>query len=95
MYDLNFLFFQTYYESPEVKLHQNRNSFKLPVSEDVLKIVRNNFSREIEFYEFCKQRLQKQFEEIWSLQAEETSLKMSQINFIIYFFVGVLKKNLI
>ncbi|XP_032520680.1 heparan sulfate 2-O-sulfotransferase pipe isoform X1 [Danaus plexippus] len=35
----------------------NRNHFKLPVSEAVKQIVRANFTREIEFYEFCKQRL--------------------------------------
>ncbi|CAG9088257.1 unnamed protein product [Plutella xylostella] len=35
----------------------NRNAFKPPVSEAVKDIVRANFTREIEFYEFCKQRL--------------------------------------
>lgn len=35
----------------------NRNAFKPPVSEVVKEIVRANFTREIEFYEFCKQRL--------------------------------------
>ncbi|XP_013171987.1 PREDICTED: heparan sulfate 2-O-sulfotransferase pipe [Papilio xuthus] len=35
----------------------NRNAFKPPVSEAVKQIVRANFTREIEFYEFCKQRL--------------------------------------
>ncbi|XP_050675211.1 heparan sulfate 2-O-sulfotransferase pipe isoform X1 [Leptidea sinapis] len=35
----------------------NRNAFKPPVSEEVKNIVRANFTREIEFYEFCKQRL--------------------------------------
>uniref|UniRef100_A0A1B0CBD4 Putative heparan sulfate 2-o-sulfotransferase pipe n=1 Tax=Lutzomyia longipalpis TaxID=7200 RepID=A0A1B0CBD4_LUTLO len=39
----------------------NRNSFKPPVSEEVKDIVRRNFTREIEFYQFCKQRLHKQF----------------------------------
>ncbi|XP_049873959.1 heparan sulfate 2-O-sulfotransferase pipe [Pectinophora gossypiella] len=35
----------------------NRNTFKPPVSEAVKQMVRANFTREIEFYEFCKQRL--------------------------------------
>lgn len=35
----------------------NRNAFKPPVSEAVKQIVRANFTREIEFYEFCRQRL--------------------------------------
>nr|XP_034831326.1 heparan sulfate 2-O-sulfotransferase pipe [Maniola hyperantus] len=38
----------------------NRNAFKPPVSEAVKQIVRANFTREIEFYEFCKQRLHMQ-----------------------------------
>lgn len=39
----------------------NRNTFKPPVDEDVKDIVRKNFTKEIEFYEFCKQRMHKQF----------------------------------
>lgn len=39
----------------------NRNAFKPPVSEYVKEIVRRNFSREVEFYEFCKNRLHKQY----------------------------------
>lgn len=39
----------------------NRNAFKPPVSEYVKDIVRRNFSREVEFYEFCKDRLYKQY----------------------------------
>ncbi|KAI8426164.1 hypothetical protein MSG28_005106 [Choristoneura fumiferana] len=38
----------------------NRNEFKPAVSEAVKQIVRANFTREIEFYEFCKQRLHMQ-----------------------------------
>lgn len=39
----------------------NKNSFKPSVSEHVKDIVRQNFTREIEFYEFCRQRLHKQY----------------------------------
>lgn len=39
----------------------NRNAFKPPVSDYVKDIVRRNFSREMEFYEFCKDRLYKQY----------------------------------
>lgn len=39
----------------------NTNMFKPPVSELVKDIVRKNFTREIEFYEFCRQRLYKQY----------------------------------
>lgn len=38
----------------------NRNTFKPPVSEEIKDIVRRNFTKEIEFYQFCKQRLHKQ-----------------------------------
>lgn len=39
----------------------NRNLFKPPVSEEVKNVVRQNFTKEIEFYQFCKQRLHKQY----------------------------------
>ncbi|KAG8041007.1 hypothetical protein G9C98_001995 [Cotesia typhae] len=38
----------------------NRNSFKPPVSEAIKEMVRKNFTREIEFYQFCRQRLHRQ-----------------------------------
>lgn len=38
----------------------NRNLFKPPVSEEVKDIVRANFTREVEFYQFCRQRLHRQ-----------------------------------
>jgi len=39
----------------------NRNIYKPPVAEETKNIVRKNFTREIEFFEFCKQRLHKQY----------------------------------
>lgn len=39
----------------------NRNFFKPPVSEEVKNLVRNNFTREVEFYQFCRQRLHMQY----------------------------------
>ncbi|XP_028134157.1 heparan sulfate 2-O-sulfotransferase pipe [Diabrotica virgifera virgifera] len=39
----------------------NKNNFKPPVSEEIKELVRKNFTKEIEFYEFCKQRLHKQY----------------------------------
>ncbi len=53
-----------YGEAKEVKKFRNRNAFKVPVSDEVMEIVRANFTREIEFYEFCKQRLENQFKQI-------------------------------
>lgn len=39
----------------------NKNIYKPKVEERVKDIVRKNFTREIEFYEFCRQRLYKQY----------------------------------
>lgn len=39
----------------------NKNNFKPPVTEEVKNIVRQNFTREIEFFKFCKERLQRQY----------------------------------
>lgn len=39
----------------------NKNNFKPPVTEEVKQLLRQNFSREIDFYKYCKQRLQTQF----------------------------------
>ena len=40
------------------------NKFKPSVSEEIKAMVRANFSREFEFYDFCKQRLFKQYDSI-------------------------------
>lgn len=53
------LFFNSNAASESVRI--NRNAFKPPVSDYVKDIVRRNFSREMEFYEFCKDRLYKQY----------------------------------
>ena len=39
----------------------NKNIFKPKVSEIAKELVRRNMTRETEFYEFCKQRLHKQY----------------------------------
>lgn len=39
----------------------NKNNFKPTVAEEIKDIVRRNFTREIEFYQFCKQRLHNQY----------------------------------
>lgn len=45
----------------DMGLHKvNQNAFKPTVSETVKDIVRKNFTREIEFYQFCRQRLYRQ-----------------------------------
>ncbi|XP_061715038.1 heparan sulfate 2-O-sulfotransferase pipe isoform X3 [Cydia pomonella] len=53
----------------------NRNAFKPPVSEAVKNMVRANFTREIEFYEFCKQRLHLQLK---ALREPGVTLPVSQ-----------------
>ena len=57
------IFLQLYYKSKGVKKFKNRNAFKLPVSDEVKQLLQANFTREIEFYDFCKQRLFSQYEE--------------------------------
>ncbi|TRY77290.1 hypothetical protein TCAL_00102 [Tigriopus californicus] len=51
-----------YNSNREIKRKQMKNAYKLPVSDQVMDLVRQNFTREIEFYEFCQQRLQHQLE---------------------------------
>ncbi|XP_004526814.2 heparan sulfate 2-O-sulfotransferase pipe isoform X1 [Ceratitis capitata] len=50
-----------YQSSAEYLTKINKNNFKPPVSEKVKDIVRHNFTNEIEFYQFCLQRLHKQY----------------------------------
>ncbi|EDW35290.1 GL20909 [Drosophila persimilis] len=50
-----------YATSAEYLTKINKNNFKPPVSESVKDIVRRNFTNEIEFYQFCRQRLHKQY----------------------------------
>ena len=49
--------------SDEVQIFSriNRNIYKPPVAEATKEIVRKNFTRELEFFDFCKQRLHKQY----------------------------------
>lgn len=51
-----------YHDHAEIKRKQIRNAYKLPVSSKVWDLVAKNFTREIEFYEFVKQRLDQQFD---------------------------------
>lgn len=41
--------------------HVNKNIYKPPTPEYIRHILTHNFTMEIEFYEYCKQRLYKQF----------------------------------
>ncbi|KYN02775.1 Heparan sulfate 2-O-sulfotransferase pipe [Cyphomyrmex costatus] len=50
-----------YYDQVNSFMRINRNFFKPPVSEEVKNLVRSNFTREVEFYQFCKQRLYRQY----------------------------------
>ena len=63
----NILFcFQSFYVpyvSDEVQIFSkiNRNIYKPTTAEATKDIVRKNFTRELEFFDFCKQRLHKQY----------------------------------
>merc|ERR1712213_135400 len=48
---------EAYYKSNYVISGRHQNSFRKPVKEETIKLIRQNFTREIEFYDFCKQRL--------------------------------------
>ena len=48
----------------DVEIEANANHFKPDVAEDIKELVRRNFTYEIKFYEFCKERLQKQLSEL-------------------------------
>jgi len=50
-----------YYNEVQVFSKINRNIYKPPVAEATKDIVRKNFTRELEFFDFCKQRLHKQY----------------------------------
>lgn len=41
--------------------NQNKNNFKPKISEEVKRLIRQNFTKEYEFYKFCKHKLQSQF----------------------------------
>lgn len=42
-------------------VNQNRNKRKPKIYDDVKAMIRKNFTEEIDFYNFCKQRLYKQY----------------------------------
>ena len=48
----------------DVEIERNSNHFKPEVAEETKELVRRNFTYEIKFYEFCKERLQKQLSEL-------------------------------
>lgn len=50
-----------YHENEEIRKKEMRNAYKLPVSDEVLDMVTRNFTREIEFYEFIRGRLDAQY----------------------------------
>ncbi|KAJ9583307.1 hypothetical protein L9F63_022348, partial [Diploptera punctata] len=52
---------EVYWDEVDRFTRINRNLFKPPVSEEVKDIVRQNFTREVEFYQFCRQRLHRQY----------------------------------
>ena len=59
-----------YNSHKEIKRKRMRNAYKLPVKPEVMAEVRRNFTREIEFYEFCQQRLDAQYKKYLSSQGK-------------------------
>ncbi|XP_059470864.1 heparan sulfate 2-O-sulfotransferase pipe [Neocloeon triangulifer] len=52
---------QVYWDSAHSLSKINKNLYKPTVSEEIKNLVRQNFTRETEFYQFCRQRLHKQY----------------------------------
>ena len=52
--------YETYFNDELISKNHNGNHLKTKISEETRNILTTNFTYEIEFYEFCKERLQKQ-----------------------------------
>ncbi len=61
---------ELYHAHPEIRRKMNRNAYKLPAREETLQRVRANFTREIEFYEFVRKRLDEQNHQLSQLSDE-------------------------
>ena len=57
-----------YHTNPIVVQSRYKNKEKPVISEEVKNMVRANFTLEIEFYEYLKQKLKEQYNEIYQLQ---------------------------
>merc|ERR1719244_1883580 len=62
-----------YSQSKEEIRNKNFNPHKKNITETLRKTLKQNFSNEIEFYEFCKQRLYRQIETLTQLRSETAS----------------------
>ncbi|XP_061388103.1 heparan sulfate 2-O-sulfotransferase pipe-like [Musca vetustissima] len=65
--------------------HKNSNPMKPHISEEIKNMVRRNFTREIEFYQFCRQRLHKQYfalkqKELRDIEEKENEKKLTFLN---------------
>ena len=58
--------FHEYHNQHIVQNSRNINKYKLPVREETLEKIKDKFSNELEFYHFCKKRLQSQLDKIKS-----------------------------
>lgn len=47
---------------------RNGNAWKPPISSEIRNLIKQNFTREYEFYYFCKQRLYKQYFALQNLE---------------------------
>lgn len=56
---------QAYYKSSYIISGRHQNSFRKAVKEETIEFIRQNFTCEIEFYDFCQQRLKNQYNQIF------------------------------
>ena len=53
-----------YFKNTNIQAFRHNNPFKIPVSKEVRDKLVDKFKHEIEFYQFCKQRLEIQYKEL-------------------------------
>ena len=53
-----------YYNDVTVQSTRNRNAYKPVISSHVMALLEDRFSNEIKFYNFCKERLLSQYDEV-------------------------------
>ena len=56
---------QAYYGSKFVINGRHQNPYKKPIKEETLNMIRSHFTHEIEFYDYCTQRLHNQYNQLF------------------------------
>ena len=54
-----------YFHNQEVKAFRHKNPYKFPVSKKVKEMLIEKFKHEYEFYRFCKEKLEQQYQQLF------------------------------